>query len=168
MVVHDATRRRYGHKINLNVRVGIHSGKVACGVLGFSGGTHIHSNFGSRWHYEVWGSAVLVASQIESSGRPGRVHVTRATVDQITKKRVATTAATGANNAPPNVVFRNKTINYGSYSSNNENNYTFERGNDHDKFDTYFVVPNTMVSYFYVDINALKSYCYINYSYFSI
>lgn len=156
MVVHDVSRRRYGHKINLNVRVGIHSGKVACGVLGFTGGTHTRSDFGSRWHYEVWGNDVLVASEIENNGRPGWVHVTHTTAHQITKKRNATTGITEPNNAPPNVVFRKRTANHGSYSSNNENNYTFERGHGHAKFDTYFVVPSTMVSYIYLDTLSLN------------
>lgn len=155
MVVHDVSRRRYGHKINLNVRVGIHSGKVACGVLGFTGGTHTSCDFGSRWHYEVWGNDVLVASEIESNGRPGWVHVTHTTADQITKKRIATAGTPEPNNALPNVVFRKRTANRGSYSSNNENNYTFERGHGHAKFDTYFVIPNTMVSYTFTSIHSL-------------
>lgn len=159
MVVHDVSRRRYGHKINLNVRVGIHSGKVACGVLGFTGGTHTRSEFGSRWHYEVWGNDVLVASEIENNGRSGWVHVTHTTVNQITKERIATAGITGPNKVPPNVVFRKKTDNCGSYSSNSENHYTFERGHGHAKFDTYFVVPNTMVSYFYINTLFLNLIC---------
>jgi len=140
MMTHHVSRRRCSHKINLGIRVGVHSGKVTCGVLGFVSATGIRSDLGSRWQYEMWGHDVLVASNIESSGRPGWVHVTQATVDQITKDRIA--VPEGIHPVPKGVM-RNKAIKYGPDSSNNMHDYTFKKGNDYDQMDTYFVVPNT-------------------------
>ncbi|WGF86922.1 adenylate/guanylate cyclase domain-containing protein [Marinivivus vitaminiproducens] len=48
----------------LNARVGIHSGPVVAGVIG----QH-------RFIYDVWGDTVNVASRLEASGLPGRIHV---------------------------------------------------------------------------------------------
>lgn len=146
IVVHDVSRRRYGHKINLNIRVGVHSGRVTCGVLGFTGCTNIYSNFGSRWQYEIWGRDVLMASDIEANGRPGWVHVSQATVDQITRKKVPVTEI---KHDHPGVIFRN---NKESNLNNNRDNYTFERVQNHNQINTYFVVPNTMVSYICVKV----------------
>lgn len=50
--------------VELDVRVGIHSGTVVAGVIGKS-----------KYAYDVWGDTVNVASRLESHGEPGRVHV---------------------------------------------------------------------------------------------
>lgn len=170
-MVHDVSRRRYGHKINLNIRVGVHSGRVTCGVLGFTGCTNIYNNLGSRWQYEMWGHDVLMASDIEASGRPGWVHVSQATVDQITRKKVPDTAVTEIKHAHPGVIFRNnKDLNL----NNNRDNYTFERVQNHNRINTYFVVPNTMVSHICINLllnkvcksQLLTFFNYINFFYF--
>uniref|UniRef100_A0A2S2R2A2 adenylate cyclase n=1 Tax=Sipha flava TaxID=143950 RepID=A0A2S2R2A2_9HEMI len=150
-VIRDVSRHGYGRNINLNVRVGVHSGRIACGVQSFTGGIGTCSNFGSRWQYDVWGRDVNVASHIESSGRPGLVHVSRATVDKITEKEVAPNAASGSNHFPAEVKFRKKTVNPGPDFSDKDN-YTFERSHEeqrnqflrHNRIDTYFVVPSTL------------------------
>lgn len=160
VVVHDVSRRRYGHKINLNIRVGVHSGQVTCGVLGFTGCTNIYSNFGSRWQYEIWGRDVLMASDIEANGRPGWVHVSQATVDQITRKKVPATAVTEVKHAHPGVIFRN---NKDSNLNNNRDNYTFERVQNHNRINTYFVVPNTMVSHICIKVYKSQMLTFFNY-----
>lgn len=159
MVTHHVSRRRCNHKINLGVRVGVHSGRVTCGVLGFASSTSIRSDLGNRWQYEVWGHDVLVASDIESSGRTGWVHVTRATVDQLTKNRVT---VPGGNHPLPKGVMRNKAVNYDTDSSNNVHDYTFKKGIDNDQMETYFVVPkNTTVSYINVDADFESGFFFI-------
>ena len=50
------------HGKQLQVRVGVHSGAVLCGVLGLR-----------KWSFDVWGNDVLIATQLEASGRPGYV-----------------------------------------------------------------------------------------------
>lgn len=153
-MVRDVSRSRYGHKIDLNIRVGIHSGRVTCGVLGFAGGLSIHSDSGSRWKYDVWGRDVQVASSVESSGRPGRVHVSKTTVDRITKNGVV--ANTVASHHSPKGNFHNDTVTCSPNYNNSKDDYIFERNEElRDQFliqnhiDTYFVVPNVIVSKLY-------------------
>jgi class 3 adenylate cyclase len=49
---------------DLSLRIGIHAGPVAGGVIG-------HRKFA----YDVWGSTVNMASRLEASGIPGRIQV---------------------------------------------------------------------------------------------
>ncbi len=51
-----------------NLRIGVHSGPVAAGVIGKK-----------RPLYDLWGTTVNLASRLESHGVPGRVQVSQAT-----------------------------------------------------------------------------------------
>ncbi len=55
-------RERTGSE--LNMRIGVHSGLVIAGVIGVR-----------KFTYDLWGDTVNVASRMESTGQPGRVHV---------------------------------------------------------------------------------------------
>lgn len=52
----------------LDMRVGIHTGPVIAGVIGRT-----------RYHYDIWGDTVNVASRLESTGVPGRIQISEAT-----------------------------------------------------------------------------------------
>ena len=56
------------HFPGLSLRIGVHSGPVSGGVIGTR-----------KFAYDVWGTTVNVAARLESTGIPGRIHVSEET-----------------------------------------------------------------------------------------
>ncbi len=55
------------NQVALNVRIGMHCGPVVAGVIGTT-----------RFHYDLWGETVKVASQLESHGIKGEIQISDA------------------------------------------------------------------------------------------
>ncbi len=56
----------------LRMRIGVHSGPIVAGVIGIR-----------KFTYDLWGDTVNVASRMESTGQPGRIHVSANTAQLI-------------------------------------------------------------------------------------
>ena len=62
----------FPNDIPLQLRIGIHIGTIVAGVIGTQ-----------KFSYDVWGDTVNVAARMESSGEPGKIHVTDEMIDQL-------------------------------------------------------------------------------------
>jgi class 3 adenylate cyclase len=61
-------------KALIEFRIGIHCGPVTAGVIGTA-----------RMQYDVWGDTVNVASRMESTSEPGRIHISEALNEALAK-----------------------------------------------------------------------------------
>ncbi|HEX5001534.1 MAG TPA: adenylate/guanylate cyclase domain-containing protein [Bacteroidia bacterium] len=74
MSMKNAIREKEG-KNPWNLRVGIHTGPIAAGVVGKR-----------KYAYDIWGSTVNIASRMESNGSPGKVNISAATFELVKDK----------------------------------------------------------------------------------
>lgn len=68
--VRAKVRRESG--VDVNMRIGVHSGNIISGILGVS-----------KWQYDVWSRDVVIANKMEQTGKPGKVHITQQTLDLV-------------------------------------------------------------------------------------
>lgn len=65
------------HNKNLNMRIGINSGPVVAGVIGYT-----------KFSYDLWGNTVNTASRVESTSKPGRAQVSSITYELLKDKYI--------------------------------------------------------------------------------
>lgn len=63
---------RVSHNVEIDIRVGVHSGAIFAGVLG-----------AAKLQYDIWGTDVVIANRLEGTGLPGHIHVSERTISLI-------------------------------------------------------------------------------------
>ncbi|KAH8282109.1 hypothetical protein KR054_005454 [Drosophila jambulina] len=66
---------RESQELDINMRIGIHSGSLYAGVIGEA-----------KLQFDVWGPDVTIANVLESTGVPGAVHISAAVLRNLTNR----------------------------------------------------------------------------------
>ncbi|XP_044270269.1 adenylate cyclase type 2-like isoform X2 [Tribolium madens] len=84
-IIGDIRERK---KLNINMRIGVHSGSISCGIIG-----------NIKWQYDIWSKDVDIANKMETEGSAGMVHVTKETKTLLRKPYQITTSKKIVNGA---------------------------------------------------------------------
>ncbi|XP_030571544.1 adenylyl cyclase X E-like isoform X2 [Drosophila novamexicana] len=71
MIAHIREVRSNRH-LNIDMRIGVNSGSLLAGVIG-----------AAKLQYDIWGNDVMIAGKLESTGRPGHIHISERTLGSI-------------------------------------------------------------------------------------
>ncbi|KAJ6633133.1 Adenylyl cyclase X E, partial [Pseudolycoriella hygida] len=69
--------RAQKNNLNIDMRIGVHSGSIMSGVIG-----------ACKWQYDIWSKDAQIANKLESTGVPGKVHITKQTLDMLDGKYI--------------------------------------------------------------------------------
>ncbi|XP_034107550.1 adenylyl cyclase X E isoform X1 [Drosophila albomicans] len=67
--IRDVREKRH---LNIDMRIGVHSGDVLSGVIG-----------AAKWQFDIWSKDVDIANRLEATGATGRVHVSQHTLSKL-------------------------------------------------------------------------------------
>ncbi|XP_017065346.2 adenylyl cyclase X E [Drosophila eugracilis] len=71
-MIADIQEVRAERNLDIDMRIGVHSGSLLAGVIGEA-----------KLQFDIWGSDVEVANHLESTGKPGYVHVSGRTLNKL-------------------------------------------------------------------------------------
>ncbi|XP_054735475.1 adenylyl cyclase X E [Anastrepha obliqua] len=71
-MIKDIRDVRMKRKLDIDMRIGVHSGNILSGVIG-----------ANKWQFDIWSKDVDIANRLESTGEAGRVHVSGQTLQQL-------------------------------------------------------------------------------------
>ncbi|XP_055593948.1 adenylyl cyclase X E [Uranotaenia lowii] len=88
-MIKDIRDVRMSRDLNIDMRIGIHSGSIISGVIG-----------ACKWQYDIWSKDVIIANRMESTGEAGKVHVTTQTLELLDGEHIYEEGTEKAKNDP--------------------------------------------------------------------
>uniref|UniRef100_A0A1I8N467 adenylate cyclase n=1 Tax=Musca domestica TaxID=7370 RepID=A0A1I8N467_MUSDO len=65
-IIEQISEIRNLRNLDIDMRIGVHSGNIFSGIIG-----------AAKWQYDIWSKDVDIASHLEQTGVPGRVHISK-------------------------------------------------------------------------------------------
>uniref|UniRef100_A0A7G3AB74 adenylate cyclase n=2 Tax=Lutzomyia longipalpis TaxID=7200 RepID=A0A7G3AB74_LUTLO len=88
-MIQDIQEVRQKRDLDINMRIGIHSGSIISGIIG-----------ACKWQYDIWSKDVVIANKMESTGEPGKLHITHQTLRLLRGNYIFTDGTEKAKNDP--------------------------------------------------------------------